>query len=262
MDHGVTGKVVIVTGASQGIGEATARRFAEEGARLVLSDVTAEVVGVAADIANRLPSSAAIGVVTDPTDPDACDSLVAKSLEHHGGLDVLIVATGVLPKKGPLAELAPAEWDRVMQVNAKGPFLFCRSAIPVLPRPGGAIVLLASFAGLEGQADYAVYSASKGAVRLLAQSLALELAADGIRVNAIAPAYVESALGRQAVEVAAAAEAGKSIEEIRAKRDLAIPLRRQAAAREVADAMLFLGSPAASYVTGTCLDVSGGVIIR
>jgi NAD(P)-dependent dehydrogenase (short-subunit alcohol dehydrogenase family) len=261
MDHGVTGKVVIVTGASQGIGEATARRFAEEGARLVLSDLTAEVVGVAADIANRHPSSAAIGVVTDPTDPDACDSLVAKSLEHHGSLDVLIVATGVLPKKGPLAELAPAEWDRVMQVNAKGPFLFCRSAIPVLPRPGGAIVLLASFAGLEGQADYAVYSASKGAVRLLAQSLALELAADGIRVNAIAPAYVESALGRQAVEVAAA-EAGKSIEEILAKRDLAIPLRRQAAAREVADAMLFLGSPAASYVTGTCLDVSGGVIIR
>jgi NAD(P)-dependent dehydrogenase (short-subunit alcohol dehydrogenase family) len=261
MDHGVTGKVVIVTGAAQGIGEATARRFAEEGARLVLSDLTAEVVGVAADIANRLPSSAAIGVVTDPTDPDACDSLVAKSLEHHGGLDVLIVATGVLPKRGPLAELAPAEWDRVMQMNAKGPFLLCRSAIPVLPRPGGAIVLLASFAGLEGQADYAVYSASKGAVRLLAQSLALELAADGIRVNAIAPAYVESALGRQAEEVAAA-EAGKSIEEIRAERDVGIPLRRQAAAREVADAMLFLGSPASSYVTGTCLDVSGGVIIR
>lgn len=261
MDHGVTGKVVIVTGASQGIGEATARRFAEEGARLVLSDLAAEVVGVAADIANRLPSSAAIGVVTDPTDPDACDALVAKCLEHHGGLDVLIVATAVLPKKGPLAELAPAEWDRVMGVNAKGPFLFCRSAIPVLPRPGGAIVLLASFAGLQGQADYAVYSSSKGAVRLLAQSLALELAADGIRVNAVAPAYVESALGRQAVEVAAA-EAGTSIEEIRAKRDSAIPLRRQAAAREVADAMLFLGSPAASYVTGTCLDVSGGVIIR
>ena len=256
-----TQRVVIVTGAAQGIGEATARRFAEEGARLVLSDLTAEVADVAADIARSFPSSAAIGIAADVTKPDACDGLVAAAIEQHGGLDVLVVAGAVLQKKGPLAQLAPEEWDRVMTMNAKGPFLLCRSAIPALPRPGGAIVLLASFAGQVGQAEYSAYSASKGAVRMLTQSLALELAAEGITVNAIAPAYVESAMGRQALE-SVAAGSGISLDEAQAQRDSAIPLRRQATAREVADAMLFLASPAASYITGACLDINGGVILR
>ena len=254
-------RVVIVTGAAQGIGEATARRFAEEGARLVLSDLTADVIDVAADILKSFPSSAAIGIAADVTDPGACDGLVAAAVERHGGLDVLVVAGAVLQKKGPLAQLAPEEWDRVMAMNAKGPFLLCRSAIPVLPRPGGAIVLLASFSGEVGQAWYSAYSASKGAVRMLTQSLALELAAEGITVNAIAPAYVESAMGRQAIE-STAAGSGISVDEARAQRDSAIPLRRQATAREVADAMLFLASPASSYITGACLDINGGVVLR
>lgn len=256
-----TQRVVIVTGAAQGIGEATARKFAEEGARLVLSDLTTEVVDAAADIARSFPSSAAIGITADVTKPDACDGLVAAAIEHHGGLDVLVVAGAVLQKKGPLAQLAPEEWDRVMTMNAKGPFLLCRSAIPALPRPGGAIVLLASFAGQVGQAEYSAYSASKGAVRMLTQSLALELAAEGITVNAIAPAYVESAMGRQALE-SVATKSGISLDEAQAQRDSAIPLRRQATAREVADAMFFLASPAASYITGACLDINGGVILR
>lgn len=254
-------RVVIVTGAAQGIGEATARRFAEEGARLVLSDLTADVADIAADIVKSFPSSTAVGILADVTDPEACDSLVATAIEHHGGLDVLVVAGAVLQKKGPLAQLALEEWDRVMAMNAKGPFLLCRSAIPALPRPGGTIVLLASFAGQVGLAEYSAYSASKGAIRMLTQSLALELAADGITVNAVAPAYVESAMVRQALENAAA-ELGISVDKAQAQRDSAIPLRRQATAREVADAMLFLASPAASYITGACLDINGGVILR
>ena len=192
------GQVVIVTGASQGMGEATARRFAEEGARVVLSDLTSNVVDVAAGIATDFPDSGALGIVADVTDPAACQGLVDTAVAQHGGLDVLVVAGAVLQKRDVLSEIAPEEWDRVMANNVKGPFLLCRSAIPVLTRPGGRIVLMASFAGQKGMVEYSAYSSSKGAVRLLTQSLALELGPLGITVNAVAPAYVKSAMGDQA----------------------------------------------------------------
>jgi NAD(P)-dependent dehydrogenase (short-subunit alcohol dehydrogenase family) len=261
MNLGVTGKVVIVTGAAQGIGEATARRFAQEGARLVLSDLTVEVTEVAAGIARDYPSSMAFGIVTNVTDPKACDELVATTIQRQGALDALMIATATLQKKGPLVELQPEEWDRVMAMNAKGPFLLCRSAISALPRPGGAIVVVASFAGQLGAAEYCAYSASKGAITAFTRSLAVELAAEGIRVNAVAPAYVASVLGQQVIKTMAA-ESGRSLQEIRAERDARVPLRRQAAALEVANAMLFLASPAASYITGACLDVNGGLLMR
>ena len=148
-------------------------------------------------------------------------------------MDVLAHATAIPQRKAPAAELAPEEWDRVMAVNAKGAFLLCRSVIPVLPKPGGVIVFTGSFTGEVGQAQRAAYSASKGALRLFTQSLALELAHDGIRVNGVAPAFVESAMGRQGLELTAANE-GISVEQAQALRDAGIPLARQAIGREVA----------------------------
>lgn len=261
MPDALQGKVALVTGASQGIGEAVAWRYAEEGARLVLSETDASAGPVASSIAARHPGSDAVAVTADLTDPTSVDELVRVTVDSHGRLDVLAHATAVAQREGPTVELVPHEWDRVMAVNAKGPFLLCRSAVPVMTRPGGAIVFTGSFAGQQGQPQRAAYSASKGALRLFTQSLALELADQGIRVNGVAPAFVESVLVREALERAAAAQ-GVDVEQARATRDGAIPLARQARAEEVADAFLYLASKASSYVTGVWLDVSGGLIIR
>jgi NAD(P)-dependent dehydrogenase (short-subunit alcohol dehydrogenase family) len=261
----LSGKTAVVTGASQGIGEAVARRFAEAGARLVLSELTDDSAdalrAVAASIAARHPDSHAEATITDVTDPAACHALMALSVEKHGRLDVLVHATAVGQRLGPTVELTPEEWDRVMAVNAKGAFLLCRSAIPHLPRPGGSIVFTGSYTGLVGQVERAAYCASKGALRLFTQSLAIELAEAGIRVNGVAPAFVESELGRRGLEEIAKRE-GISLEEAQARRDSGIPLRRQAEAPEVAEAFLYLASSASSYITGTWLDVNGGVVLR
>jgi NAD(P)-dependent dehydrogenase (short-subunit alcohol dehydrogenase family) len=263
--RGLTDKTAVVTGASQGIGEAVARRFAQAGARLVLSELTADAADalqtVAADIAARHPDSHVVSTITDVTDPEGCDALIALALENHGGVDVLAHATAVGQRLGPTVELAPEEWDRIMAVNAKGAFLLCRSAIPRLTRPGGAIVFTGSYTGLVGQRERAAYSASKGALRLFTQSLAIELADEGIRVNGVAPAFVESELGRRGPEAIAQRD-GISLQEAQARRDSAIPLRRQADAAEVAEAFLYLATSASSYVTGTWLDVNGGVVLR
>ena len=208
-------QVVIVTGASQGIGEATARRFAAAGARVVLSDVAPSVNDAAKAILETYPDSVAIGVVTDVTQPASCDALIATAIEQHGRVDVLAIATATFQQRTPVATTSPDDWDRIMAVNAKGPFLLCRSAVPKLTRPGGAIVIVSSITGQMGTAQNAAYSASKGAVGAFVKSLALELATDGIRVNAVAPAAVDSLIARQAMQHAAETT-GKTVEEIRA----------------------------------------------
>ncbi len=186
---------------------------------------------------------------------------MATAVKEHGGLDVVIHATAIMQKVGPVATLDPDDWDRVMKMNAKGAFLLSRSALAELTRPGGRIVFTGSVTGLSGQPYTAAYSASKGALRAFTQSLALEVAAEGITVNGVAPAHVEAAMNLAALEKAVH-ETGRSIDELRAERDAGIPVRRQATAEEIARAMQYLASPAASYVTGTWLDINGGVLLR
>ena len=255
------GKVAVVTGASQGIGKSVARRFAEEGAKLVLTELHDGVRALADEIIRAFPDSGTVGVVTDVTDPSACAELMATAAERHGGLDVLAHATAVMPAQSPTAETAVEDWDRTLAVNAKGAFLLARSAIPVLRRPGGAIVFTGSYAGEIGLAGRAIYCASKGALRTFSQSLALELAGEGIRVNAVAPAHLQAELNSQMLEITSERD-GVSVEEAMAQRNAGIPMGREATADEVAEGFVYLASDASSYVTGAWLDVNGGVVMR
>ena len=257
----MAGKVVAIAGLSSGLGEAIAKRFAEEGARLVLSDPTADVAGIANTIRTDHPDSGAIGEVTDFTDLGSCQAMMARAIDRFGRLDILVIAVVTLQKRAPLVSVEPEEWDRVMATNVRAPFLLCKSAIPVITRPGGAITFVGSFTAQIGVANSSLYSASKGALTSLTRSLAQELAAEGIRVNSVAPGYLWSNVDQQGLEVLAA-ESGRSVEEVRAARNASIPLRRQAEAREIAEAILFISSPAASYMTGACLDVNGGLVMR
>lgn len=261
MPGALQNKVAIVTGASEGIGRAVAARFAAAGARLVLNDTNDAAESVAAEITANHPHSGATAVVADLTDPDAVDHLVRTTLDHHGRLDILAHATAAAQRAVPATELSLQEWERILAVNVTGPFLLCQRAIPVLTSPGGSIVFTGSITGEQGQAGQAAYSTSKGALRLFTQSLALDVAHRGLRVNGVAPAFVESEMGETVVAQIAAAR-DVSVEHVRAERDARIPWGRQGTTEEIADAFVYLASDAASYVTGTWLDVNGGAGLR
>ncbi|MDQ0393752.1 SDR family NAD(P)-dependent oxidoreductase [Labrys monachus] len=254
------GRVVLVAGLASGLGEVIATRFAEDGAKLILSDPTADVAAMARKIQGDHPTCQAIGVVADFTDCPSCERLVATTMEKFGPIDVLIIATVTL-HMGSVVSTEPDDWDRVMAFNAKGPFLLCKTVVPKLTRPGGAIGVIGSFTAQMGFANAALYSASKAAEMSLVRTLAVELAQEGIRVNTVAPGYLWSNVDQQSLE-AAAQKTGRTLEEVRAARDSTIPMRRQADAREIAEAMHFIVSPAASYITGACLDVNGGLLVR
>ena len=260
MPDGSESRVVLVAGLASGLGEVIAGRFAEDGARLVLADPTADVTALARRMEQDHPTCQALGVTADFTDLGSCEKMVATATERFGTIDALVIAAVTL-HMGSLVSTEPDDWDRVMAFNVKGPFLLCKTVVPVLKRPGGAIGVIGSFTAQMGFANAALYSASKAAEMSLVRTLAVEVAAEGIRVNTVAPGYLWSNVDQQSLE-AAAQRLGKTVEEVRSARDSTIPMRRQADAREVAEAMHFIVSPAASYITGACLDVNGGLIVR
>jgi NAD(P)-dependent dehydrogenase (short-subunit alcohol dehydrogenase family) len=229
-----------------------ALRFA---AKVVLGDQSLERVAATA----RTIGADAIGVRFDITDPTDCDEIVLTAM-RHGRLDIVACATVTGPPWSLLEDLSPAEWDRVMAVNAKGPFLLARSAVPKMT-PGGRLVFVHSAHAQLGAPRRAVYSASKGALGSLIKSLALELAPRAITVNGVAPLHIDGPVNEASLRVLADAE-GTTIEAMRDKRDKSIPLGRPATLTEVADTMLFLSSPEAAYITGTILDINGGVSLR
>lgn len=182
------GKVALVTGAANGIGAATARRLATEGARLTITDVDTE--GLAATL-DDIGADTSIAVPCDVSDDEAVRHLVEASMEHHGRLDSTINMAGILAAAHSHEETLE-QWNRIIGVNLTGCFLVCRETIPHLLETGGTIVNAASTASLSGHPWFSAYGASKGGVLMLTQSLALEYATRGLRANAVAPGGIST----------------------------------------------------------------------
>ncbi|MGQ2998808.1 SDR family NAD(P)-dependent oxidoreductase [Variovorax sp.] len=239
---------LIVSGGASGIGLAVARMAAARGARVALLDRDTAALAEAV----RLLGEAALALECDVSDAPAVRIAVDRAAQWLGGVDALVNSAGIDALKS-LEATSDEEWARVLAVNLTGPMLVCRAALPHLRAAGGgSIVNIASGAGLRPLPNRTAYCASKAAVIMFGKSLAIETAADGIRVNAVCPGAIDTPLFRTSYENADDPE--RALAEIRER----YALGRIAAPEEVAEAVLYLSGPGASYITGTALAVDGG----
>jgi meso-butanediol dehydrogenase/(S,S)-butanediol dehydrogenase/diacetyl reductase len=240
----LAGKVAVVTGAASGIGAATARRFAAEGARLVLSDLNDDA-GTA--LARELD---ALFVPADVADPAQVEALMQAAADRHGALHVVHNNAGI-GAFGKAPDLDVELWKRVIEVDLSSVFYGCRFAIPHLRRAGGgAIVNTASISGLAGDYGLLPYNAAKGGVVNLTRAVAIDHARENIRVNCICPGPIETPLLAPVLAVPVAVEQYRD----------AIPMGRVGRPEEVAAAVAFLASDDAAYITGIALVIDGGVM--
>jgi NAD(P)-dependent dehydrogenase (short-subunit alcohol dehydrogenase family) len=255
----VEGKVAFITGGASGIGAACARLLASEGARVVITDLD-DAAGktLAADIVAQ--GGIASFVRQDVTDEAAWPEIIAGIERMHGRLDIAVANAGIAVF-GSALTMSLAEFRRQNAVNIDGVFLTVKHAVPAMRRCGGAgsVILMSSVAGLRGAANLAGYSASKGAVRLFAKSMAMECAAagDGIRVNSVHPGIIVTPIWSKAATPAGGGMAGTLDPFAMAK--LGVPLGVPAQAEEIANGVLFLASDASRHMTGAEFVIDGGM---
>lgn len=243
VNFGLQGRVCIVTGASQGIGEACARRFAQEGAKVVIADIDDER-GQA--LAQELQG---LFVHCDVGDKAQVDTLVAKTILSHGRIDVLVNNAGIF-KAAEFLDITEADYDAVLRVNLKGSFLAGQAVAREMVKAGrGAIVNMSSVNAVLTIPTIASYNMSKGGINQLTRVMALSLADKGVRVNAVAPGTIATELAAKAVLTS---------EEAKARIMMRTPMKRLGEPWEVADVVAYLASDAASYVTGEIVVVDGG----
>jgi meso-butanediol dehydrogenase / (S,S)-butanediol dehydrogenase / diacetyl reductase len=239
--EGLTGKRVVVTGGTSGIGEATSRRFLDEGARVVALAVGEEEIATAGE---RIPGIEALRC--DVADAAAVAAAFERIDELLGGVDVLVANAGISIRK-PFLEIDPADWQRVLDVNLSGVFYCAQQAARRMTGAGGGVILMtASTNGLTGHEYYADYNASKAGVILLARTMARELA-PAVRVNAVCPGYVLTAMQE-------AEYSPEMLEQVNAT----IPLGRHARPDEIAALYAFLASDEGAYFTGATISIDGG----
>ncbi|MBB4566812.1 SDR family NAD(P)-dependent oxidoreductase [Rhizobium leucaenae] len=238
-------KVVIVTGAGSGMGEATARRFSEEGANVVLVDYHAENVN---RVAAELPPERTMVQVVDVSQSFAVNAMVSMTVAKFGKLDVIVNNAGV-HEAGEPTEISDERWQKVMDTDAGGVFFGCRAAIPHLEKTRGVIINTASVSGTGGDWGMSPYNAAKGAVVNLTRALALDLGKKGIRVNSVCPSLTRTGMTEEMLKD----------EALIAKFKERIPLGRICEPEEVAAVIAFLASDDASFITGANIAVDGGV---
>jgi len=242
------GKVALITGAARGQGAAEARLFAQEGAKVIVADVSdPEGIAVAAEIAEA--GGDAIYVHLDVTDESEWEAAVQSAITSFGKLDILVNNAGIW-RRGHVMETSSEQWDDIMDVNAKGVFLGTKAAIPEMRKAGGgSIVNISSTAGLVGSKTSSAYSASKGAVRIFSKSTAIQYASERIRANSIHPGPIDTDMGDQVWPDPTSREASIS----------RTALSRIGTAQDIAYGALYLASDESSFVTGSELVIDGGV---
>lgn len=251
----LAGRIALVTGAAKGLGAATARALAAVGATVIATDLAAPEA-----LAEEIGGHA---LAQDVTDEAQWASAMDFARDRAGGLDILVNNAGLF-LMAPIIGTSLADWRRINAVNVEGVFLGTRAAIPLLAEragqwPGGAsIVNLSSVAGLQGGAGVSCYNASKGAVRLFTKGAAIELAPMKIRVNSVHPGIIDTDMGDDVVERFAAAS-GTGDNAMRDQLSQRHPLGHFGAASNVADAVVFLASDKAAFITGSELVVDGGM---
>ena len=241
----LTGKIAVVTGSTRGLGYAIAEAMIAQGATVIVSSENAD------DTAAAAAKLGATGIACDVSDDDAIAALVAQTVARFGGVDILVSNAGI--QGGPSADpLDMNVFDRVIAVNLRSMVVLTKHALPVMAeRPGASIVLIASIAGLRGNARIEGYAMAKAGVVQLARNLAVQWGPKGVRTNAIAPGLIETSFADGLIRDDA----------FMARRLQMTPLRRVGAPHEIAGAAVFLAAPAGGFVNGQVIVVDGGTVI-
>ena len=243
------GKVALISGGARGIGAATARLMAGEGASVVIADVL-EKEGMETEAKISEAGGEVLFVRLDVTSEADWNAAVTATVTKYGKLDILVNNAGISSRTG-VEETTVESWDQVMDINAKGVFLGTKAAIPEMRKAGGgSIINISSIYGIVGSGGSASYHASKGAVRIFTKAAAVQYAREGIRVNSVHPGFVDSPM----------TEAHHGVPEIRKARTGQTPLGRLGVPEDIAPGILYLASDQSSFVTGSELVIDGGMI--
>ena len=247
MEKILAGKTAIVTGAARGIGKAIALKFAQEGANIAFTDLVIDENGIATQAEIEALGVKCKGYASNAADFAQTEQVVAAVKEEFGSIDILVNNAGIT-KDGLMLRMSEAQWDVVINVNLKSAFNFIHACVPIMMRQrGGSIINMASVVGVHGNAGQANYAASKAGLIALAKSVAQEMGPKGIRANAIAPGFIETAM---------TAALPDNVREEWAKK---IPLRRAGQTEDIANVALFLASDLSSYVSGQVIQIDGGM---
>ena len=243
----LTGKTALITGAARGIGKAIALKFASEGANIAFTDLVIDENGKATEAEIAALGVKAKGYASNAANFEETEQIVSQVKADFGSIDILVNNAGIT-KDGLMLRMTEAQWDAVIAVNLKSAFNFIHACTPIMMRQrGGSIINMSSVVGVHGNAGQCNYSASKAGLIALAKSIAQEMGAKGIRANAIAPGFIETAMTAALPD------------DVREEWVSKIPLRRGGTVEDIANVATFLASDMSSYVSGQVIQVDGGM---